>query len=496
MRLIFIVLVATIGLVGGCATEDPLARLDAGNVSVIHVRGKGDIDIYKVIYRVDAPPEQTWEATGAIASWLQQASVVKDIEIESRMADPDRPRMKTRIRVDWSKNSSQVIEIERDDRTRLIDLTVLPESQELGRLAKCTVMISPYRSQSLVEADIRISSGFEHRLGELAMVLIPLTETLKTTGRLKRFWREIAALHREASLRPPVTEVTLSGRTHIVAVGVQTFKSDGWNPLTCAENDAREFYEWATSAHPVSSDEEGTVIRELLVGPMADRDALGNVIQRMNGAIVREGDTVLFFFAGHVGMEQDQVLNHRGQRDAYIPYLVTHNADPDNLRFTAVKRDDVLQSLQFSEASRCFFFCDACYSGGSRVASLDELNRTRLATRTRRRLDPDLRRPPIGKDDGSDRPGPKTVIFAAADEFHRAVEDQKLRHGLFTYALLEGLHGAADMEGDGDARVTLEELSAYVKDEVTRLSKALQRPFVEIPESRMFASTHWPVSDD
>ena len=82
-------------------------------------------------------------------------------------------------------------------------------------------------------------------------------------------------------------------------------------------------------------------------------------------------------------------------------------------------------------------------------------------------------------------------ILAAARPFSLAAESDELRHGLFTHAVLEGLGGAAD--GDGDGYVTLAELSAYVEMKVPQLSNAQQRPYVSIPPTEGLDSLRWPV---
>jgi len=52
-----------------------------------------------------------------------------------------------------------------------------------------------------------------------------------------------------------------------------------------------------------------------------------------------------------------------------------------------------------------------------------------------------------------------------------SLEMAELGHGLFTYYLLQGLGGAADLNRDGI--VSLQELYEYVEQEVTRTSRAL-----------------------
>jgi uncharacterized caspase-like protein len=51
------------------------------------------------------------------------------------------------------------------------------------------------------------------------------------------------------------------------------------------------------------------------------------------------------------------------------------------------------------------------------------------------------------------------AVLTSATDSQLAQERLELGHGLFTYALLEGLRGAADQDGDG---VELGELGRYV----------------------------------
>jgi uncharacterized caspase-like protein len=69
------------------------------------------------------------------------------------------------------------------------------------------------------------------------------------------------------------------------------------------------------------------------------------------------------------------------------------------------------------------------------------------------------------------------VISAAADgERSREHTTWGGGHGVFTFALIEGLHGAADY--NGDQTVTVGELIPYVSDRVRRETRNGQSPTV------------------
>lgn len=108
------------------------------------------------------------------------------------------------------------------------------------------------------------------------------------------------------------------------------------------------------------------------------------------------------------------------------------------------------------EAERVVAFLDACYSGAAggrtfaakttRAGNLDDQFLERL-TRSKGR-----------------------AIITASRPSEVSIELEELQHGVFTYYLVEGLRGGADLNRDGI--VTLQELYEYVEQRVTQKSRA------------------------
>jgi hypothetical protein len=178
--------------------------------------------------------------------------------------------------------------------------------------------------------------------------------------------------------------------------------------------------------------------------------ALGTFLARS----AQKDDTVLIFFAGHGAPEVDQ----RGlERDGLAKYLIPSDADPEDLYATALPMDELQTIFARLEAERVVALLDTCYSGAAggrtfaslrtRAGSVDDLFLERLA-RTKGR-----------------------AIMTASRPNEVSLEMAELGHGLFTYYLLQGLGGAADLNRDGI--VSLQELYEYVEQEVTRTSRAL-----------------------
>ncbi|THD76266.1 hypothetical protein E7681_00015 [Thalassobius vesicularis] len=77
----------------------------------------------------------------------------------------------------------------------------------------------------------------------------------------------------------------------------------------------------------------------------------------------------------------------------------------------------------------------------------------------------------------------RVIVFSATAANNTAGERTDLGHGIFTYAMLEGLKGAADPKGEG---VRLLGLADYVYHEVVRLSQSKQEPFYHISQTSNF----------
>ena len=71
------------------------------------------------------------------------------------------------------------------------------------------------------------------------------------------------------------------------------------------------------------------------------------------------------------------------------------------------------------------------------------------------------------------------VVMAASTGREVSVELPDRKHGAFTFALIEGLNGKADL--NGDEAVYLTELDAYLTDRVKELTKGTQHPTTQKP---------------
>ncbi len=147
-------------------------------------------------------------------------------------------------------------------------------------------------------------------------------------------------------------------------------------------------------------------------------------------------DTVVLFLAGHGENE-----------DADYLFMPEDAEDLDGKHFrpsTVVKWSVLQQALQDSQGKR-IMFVDTCHSGGAHNQRLIK--------------------------DAADA---NIVVFSATNSATEAQEDANLGHGIFTYALAEGLNGKADLMKKGAVNITA--LYTFVYDEVKNLSNDEQIP--------------------
>jgi uncharacterized caspase-like protein len=237
-----------------------------------------------------------------------------------------------------------------------------------------------------------------------------------------------------------------------VVIGAERYESSDIPRLQYSTADAEALYD--TLVGPAGFKKEHVL---LLTDKTQKQPTLRNVKWALGTFLARSArkdDTVLIFFAGHGAPEVDL----RGvEGDGLAKYLVPIDADPDDLFSTALPMDDIPTILGRIEAERVVIFLDTCYSGAAggrtfaskkrRATDVDDLFLERL-TRSKGR-----------------------VIITASRPAEVSIELPEFGHGIFTYYLVQGLKGAADLNRDGI--VSLQELYEYVEQQVARKARAV-----------------------
>jgi uncharacterized caspase-like protein len=169
-------------------------------------------------------------------------------------------------------------------------------------------------------------------------------------------------------------------------------------------------------------------------------------------------------------------LNQAGQHDVVMLFIAGHGMNDVNGNFIFLPSDAAFQDgsprqsrvISWREIlsvldvpGQKLVFIDSCHSEGAGGVN----RRTRAVENNT--LVQELK-------------SASTVIFTSSRGSERSQEDPKLGHGLFTWAIIEGMRGAADLMKTG--RVTMKELDAYVSETVPRLSGGAQHPTPVTPD--------------
>jgi hypothetical protein len=234
-----------------------------------------------------------------------------------------------------------------------------------------------------------------------------------------------------------------------VVIGINKYKN--FPSLKYAANDAREFYRYLTEVNQVPKDHVWLILDEEATLDKL-RSTLGTLLRRSAG----KDDTVIIFLAGHGATEQDP---SSPDGDGLEKYILPHNADPKDLYASALPMSELARIFQRISSERLVFIGDTCYSGASG-------GRTIFAGGTRANVSGAfLERLSQGKG---------RVIITASDSNEVSVEKDEIKHGVFTYYLLEGLRGKADLDKDGV--ITVDEVYRYVSMKVPQATGQNQHP--------------------
>jgi WD40 repeat protein/uncharacterized caspase-like protein len=150
-------------------------------------------------------------------------------------------------------------------------------------------------------------------------------------------------------------------------------------------------------------------------------------------------DTTIVFIAGH-GINIDE--------DYYFIPSDGRKSDPEKWkRSSLVDWADIQKPIERAEGVR-FLLLDTCHAANAFNPRLEK--------------------------DAADA---RIVVFSATAANSTAAELPELGHGVFTYAVIEGLKGGADSGGDG---VRLLGLADYIDREVAKITSEKQKPFYYI----------------
>jgi DNA-binding beta-propeller fold protein YncE len=228
---------------------------------------------------------------------------------------------------------------------------------------------------------------------------------------------------------PPPTRPQL----HVLAVGVNSYRNSQLN-LSFSVPDARGVADLFRSVSPRLF--SGVDVDELYDGQATRAGVLARLAALRS---TRTDDVVVVYLAGH-----GETL---GDEWYFIPNDLTQPERNERLVSDGVSSHELAAALKAMPARKVVILIDACKSGAA-IAGFRGLEERRVLAQLSR--------------------ASGTHLIAATSKEQSATELQLLGHGVFTYALLEGLSGKAAADG---VDVTARKLMVYVEQALPELSR-------------------------
>ncbi|WP_161624993.1 caspase family protein [Paramagnetospirillum caucaseum] len=222
-------------------------------------------------------------------------------------------------------------------------------------------------------------------------------------------------------------------------IGIEHYKSAP--PAEFAENDARRFYDYATSALGVPASRV-----KLLTGADAQRvDVEAAILTWLKPQVVRGQTEVFLFFSGH-GLASD---------DGKDLYLLPQDGNRALLDRSALRRKELIDMIVDSGAKSATLFLDTCYSGGTRGKETLVSSARPILVAAKEQTVP-----------------ANVTILAAAGNDQLSSSLTQAKHGLFSYFLMKGLEGDA---AGPDRTITAAKLEAYLAEKIPAEAAKLGR---------------------
>lgn len=235
---------------------------------------------------------------------------------------------------------------------------------------------------------------------------------------------------------PPIEKATVTtgyATSWAVVIGIDDYAQ--WPKLQYAVNDANAVRTELVQ-HFGFADDHVLLLRNR----EATRNGILGLFESRLSHDVRKDDRLFVFFAGHGA-------TRKLSSGRTLGYIVPADSNPDQFAADAIPMSEIQDIAEGLVAKHILFVMDACYSGlgltrGAVAHSGNFLN------------------------DNARRIGRQMLTAGGADQM--VSDGGPNGHSVFTWAVLQGLAGKADLNGDG--YITATELAAYVAPAVSGMS--------------------------
>lgn len=284
--------------------------------------------------------------------------------------------------------------------------------------------------------DLQITGGTDgEKTAKFTVQLLPGENTLRAT-----------AYNRDHTVESAPYEIVIQCKTaakkagvFVLAVGINAYKEQQL-ALHSAKNDAEAIADFLKKKGE-------SIFASQTVTTLFDQDATKDKIIQAMQAIkdsARPEDVVMVFLSGHGDIDPNDGQYH------FIPQDFSTQGQIETMYKTyglsAAIIGDFIKAIK---ARKILVMLDTCHSGKALVGfrGMEDVKAMKM----------------LAKSYG-------IHVLAASKDEQLAGESKTIGHGIFTQAIMEGMEGKADTDGDGI--VTVRELLPYVERRVEELSES------------------------
>lgn len=224
-----------------------------------------------------------------------------------------------------------------------------------------------------------------------------------------------------------------------VIIGIADYRS--LPKADFANDDARVFYDYAVRALGVKPENI-----KLLVDGDAEEAEILKVFRNWLPSRVKSSTEVFVFYSGH-GLPMS---------DGKGLLLIPSRADREVIDDTSIPFQKINELINFSKPKSVTMFLDACYSGQARSGGTLVAGLRPVRVKIEEKIFPD-----------------NFMVVTASRNDQISSSAPELRHGIFSYYLMRGMEGDADLDNDG--KITFGEMQSYLADTVGRQAAQMNR---------------------
>ena len=241
-------------------------------------------------------------------------------------------------------------------------------------------------------------------------------------------------------LDPLINKINVIDNRVALIIGIEDYQK---NPKASYANlDAEFFYEYSKNVFGVKEQNIKLMINEE-AGLIETLEALNKWLP---GKIKKNKTELIVYFAGH-GLASS---------DGGELYILPQDGDSDLLTRTGISRTELHETIIKYSPKNVTIFLDTCYSGVTRD------DQTLLASARPIRV--------IANKQNT----PKNFTIFSASQLNQISSGLKeVKHGIFSYFLMKGLEGNADI--NKDKNITNGELLAYMDENISQKAAELGR---------------------